>query len=142
MTIRRLALLAALLAPAAVAAQSPAASGMTLDQFLSRQAGRIMAADTDGDGKVSRAEMSATAERGRDPAKLFDRMDRNGDGYLDATEIRDALTRRFRRMDRNGDGILTPDERMAGRTRRGAARPGAAQSDADADDPAGMAPPR
>ena len=141
MTIARLTLLAALF-PAGLAAAQPSAAtgGMTLDQFLSRQAGRIMAADTDGDGKVSKAEMSAMAERGRDPARMFDRMDRNGDGYLDAAEIRDALTRRFRRMDRDGNGILTPDERMAGRMRPGAAQPGADQPGAD--QPDSMAPQR
>lgn len=92
--------------------------GMTLDQFLNRQSGRIMAADTDGDGRVSRAEMSAVATKnGRDPARLFDRMDANHDGYLDKAEIQAALTRRFQRMDRDGNGIVTPDERMAGRMR-------------------------
>lgn len=139
MTLARSTLLAALLVPGAVAAaQAPAAPGMTLDQFLSRQTGRIMAADTDGDGKVSKAEMGAMAKGGRDPARMFDRMDRNGDGYLDATEIRAALTERFQRMDRNHDGVLTPDERMAGRMRPGAAgvaKPGA-------DETGGMAPPR
>lgn len=133
MTIARLTFLAALLVPGAIAsAQAPAASGMTLDQFLSRQTGRIMAADTDGDGKVSKAEMSAMARGGRDPGKMFDRMDRNGDGYLDAAEIRGVLTERFQRMDRNHDGVLTADERMAGRMRPGAAaaaKPGADEHD-------------
>jgi hypothetical protein len=90
---------------------------MSLDQFLSRQTSRIMASDTDGDGKISRAEMAATAKGGRDPSHRFDAMDANHDGMLDASEIRTALTRRFQRLDRNGDGMLTPDERMAGRAR-------------------------
>lgn len=93
-------------------------SGMTLDQFLDRQTGRIMAADTDGDGRVSRAELSAVPTKsGRDPARLFGRMDANHDGYLDKAEIQAALTRRFRRMDRDGNGIVTPEERMTGRMR-------------------------
>lgn len=98
----------------------PAAPGaMTLDRFLDRQTGRIMAADTDGDGRISRAEMAAMATKdGRDPSRLFDAMDANHDGYLDKPEIQAALTRRFHRMDSNGDGVVSPDERMASRAER------------------------
>ncbi|WP_068090315.1 EF-hand domain-containing protein [Novosphingobium rosa] len=94
---------------------------LTLDQFLSRQTARIMAADTDGDGRVSKAEMMAAASGGKggeargNPERRFDRMDTNHDGYLDKDEIRAALTQRFQRMDRNGDGVLTPDERVGQR---------------------------
>lgn len=89
---------------------------MTMDQFVARQTARIMAADSDGDGRISGAEMAAMPAKGeRDPARRFDAMDSNHDGYIDKDEIRVALEKRFHRMDRNGDGILTPDERMAGR---------------------------
>jgi Ca2+-binding EF-hand superfamily protein len=97
------------------------AGGVTMDQFVARQTARIMAADTDGDGRVSRAEWVALASMraGKgDPARLFDAMDSNHDGYLDMDEIRAALEKRFHRLDRNGDGVLTPDERMAGRPRQ------------------------
>jgi len=111
---------------------APAASHgkpLTLDQFLSRQTARIMAADTDGDGRVSKAEMQAAGAGGKgqggggqggggqgaNPERRFDRMDTNHDGYLDKDEIRAALTARFQRMDRNDDGVLTPDERMVQR---------------------------
>lgn len=104
-------------------APPPATGGMSLGQFLSRQTSRIMAADTDGDGKVSRAEMAAAAKNGHDPSRRFDAMDANHDGMLDASEIRAALTRRFHRLDRDGDGVLTPDERMAGRMRGREAEP-------------------
>jgi hypothetical protein len=97
--------------------------GLSLDPYLARQTSRIMAADTDGDGKISRAELAATARNGRDPSRRFDAMDANHDGMLDASEIRAALTRRFHRLDRNGDGLLTPDERMAGRQRARQAQP-------------------
>lgn len=123
-TVRACLLLATMLPTFAACAQPPA--GLTLDEFVSRQSSRIMAADTDGDGKVSRAEMAAAAKHGRDPSRRFDAMDTNHDGYLDASEIRAALTRRFHRLDRNGDGVLTPDERMAGRSRAG--QPSAGQS--------------
>ena len=97
-------------------APSATQGGMSLDQFLQRQTQRIMAADTDGDGKVSRAEMAAMAKNGRDPSRRFDAIDLNHDGHVDPGEIRTALTQRFHRLDRNGDGVVTPDERMAGRT--------------------------
>jgi hypothetical protein len=117
-----------LLAPMLVLAASAACSqttptatpgGMTLDTFLGRQTSRLMAADTDGDGRVSRAEMAAMATKnGHDGSHRFDVMDANHDGYLDKSEIQAGLTRRFHRMDRNGDGVVSPDERMAGRQHR------------------------
>jgi hypothetical protein len=125
--------IAALLAVAAAAACSPASSqaasgGVTLNQFLERQTGRIMAADANGDGRFDRTEAAAmvanglhghAAKAGRDPSRMFDSMDLNHDGYLDKAEITAVLTARFHRMDRNGDGILTPDERMAAHPKRG-----------------------
>ena len=127
------------LAAAPALAQS-ASQGLTLSDYLVRQTERIMAADTDGDGRVSRAEISAAAaNRTRDVSRMFERMDANGDGYSDKQEIRDALTRRFQRMDRNGDGVVTPDERLGAQMRHRQDRvqpPGGA----DAADPA--APPR
>jgi Ca2+-binding EF-hand superfamily protein len=131
-------LLAPLLALAASAACSQPAppdthQGMTLDRYLDRQTSRIMAADIDGDGRISRAEMSGMDMKGgRDPTRFFDRMDANHDGYLDKAEIQAALTQRFRRMDRDGNGVVTPDERMALQMRR--ARNGAA-ADAAAPQP-------
>ncbi|USI74715.1 EF-hand domain-containing protein [Sphingomonas morindae] len=111
-------------APVPAAGAAPEAGGLTLDTFLMRQTGRIMAADRDGDGRISRAEMMAAAPPGRDPSRRFDAMDTNHDNQLDAGEIRAALTQRFRRMDRNGDGVVTREERMAARGHgRGAADP-------------------
>lgn len=109
-----LALTPAMPALAQDAPQSPPAAGqgITRDAFVARQMGRIMAADTDGDGRVSKAELTAMMAGRGDPDRQFARMDSNGDGYLDKAEITAALTERFNRMDRNGDGVLTPDERM------------------------------
>ncbi len=123
----------ATLSSSAIAQASATAGSMTLDQFLARQGEHIVSADSDGDGRVSKAEMVAAARGGRDPSRLFDRMDANHDDYLDVAEIKAVLTRRFQRMDTNGDGVVTAEERMAARPaggRRGA-RP------AKAADPAG-----
>ncbi len=103
---------------------------MTLADYQARFRDRIMQADTDHDGRVSLAEWTAyRAERsgegqggegsgGRhggfgDPARQFQMMDANHDGYVTPAEIDAASAERFARMDANHDGVLTPDERRA-----------------------------
>ena len=104
----------------------PFAAGQTLAQFETRQEMQIMAADSDGDGRVSLAEFEAAAKAKKtDPAKRFRRIDANQDGFLDKTEIDTMFSRRFHRLDRDGDGIVTGEERMAAhRAQRGSAKPG------------------
>ena len=89
-------------------------AGISLQDFVRRHEGKLLADDTDGDGKVSKAEFFAAAKSGKgDPAKRFARIDWNGDGMLDKSEIDAMLTRRFKRLDVNGDGVLSADERAA-----------------------------
>jgi hypothetical protein len=91
-------------------------SGMTLEDFQKRQRDRLMAADTDGDGRVSKAEFLAAVKTGKgNPAKRFAKMDQNGDGMLDKSEIDAMLARRFKRIDADGNGIITTQERAAAR---------------------------
>jgi hypothetical protein len=93
---------------------------MRLQDFQTRREPRIMAADTDGDGRVSRAEFTAAATGGKgDPARRFTRLDRNGDGYVDRAEVDVMLGRRFRRLDADGDGMVTPLERATAKTTKG-----------------------
>lgn len=40
----------------------------------------------------------------------FSRLDTNGDGKLDAAELRQARAQRFERLDINGDGFITAAE--------------------------------
>ena len=98
---------------------------ITLAEYQARFRDRIMAADTDHDGRVSLAEWTAyRAQRGGegggrhggggglgDPTRQFQMMDANRDGYVTPAEIDAASTARFARMDANHDGVLTPDER-------------------------------
>jgi Ca2+-binding EF-hand superfamily protein len=102
-----------------------------------RGGGMMMRADTNGDGKISRAEYTAMSEQ------RFARMDKNSDGAITADEVGDMAgrgpgggvmaadtdhdgkvshaeftamaTARFARMDANSDGDITADEMPAPR---------------------------
>lgn len=94
------------------------AKGASLATFLSRNEKKWPASDTDGDGKISRAEFLATAKAGKaDPGTRFAKLDANSDGTVDKWEIDEILSRRFKRPDGNGDGILSADERAVARDR-------------------------
>ena len=79
---------------------------------------RLRGMDTDKDGRVSQAEFQG-------PPALFQRLDRNRDGYVDAEDRpkgnggRQAATpdqieararKQLERMDKNGDGALSAEE--------------------------------
>ncbi len=95
-------------------------AGVSLQDFVRRHEGRLLANDTDGDSKVSKAEFLAAVKSGKgNPEKRFARIDRNGDGMLDKFEIDAMPTRRFKRLDVNGDGVLSADERAAAHAAKG-----------------------
>ena len=99
--------------PAAAPAAPKAKSELTLAKFQKRREKAIMAADTDGDGKISLLEWEAfQAKRNAkgDAAKSFARIDSNHDGFIDRAELDAFFAKRFARLDKNGDGILTADE--------------------------------
>jgi len=120
-------LLASLVAvvPTSLAAQTQelpptvrADAGLSLPTFAMRHERRLLARDTDGDGKVSRAEFLAGAERSKgDPGRRFAGLDRNGDGAIDKGEIDAMAARRFAQLDADCDGVLTVGERTAGKAR-------------------------
>ena len=59
-----------------------------------KRAERWKKLDTDGDGRISKAEAQASAPR---LAQRFDQLDANGDGYLTPEELRSAFGRRHGR---------------------------------------------
>ena len=102
---------------------------------------RLRAADTNGDGLISRAEAAALprlaqhfdaidanrdgqvspeelrAAHGQRGGKggMFVKADANGDGKVSQQEFIARATERFQRLDANGDGFLTQEEARAGR---------------------------
>jgi Ca2+-binding EF-hand superfamily protein len=98
--------------PSATAAPA-AKSELTLAKFQKRREKAIMAADTDGDGKISLQEWEAFQAKRNvkgDPAKSFARIDSNHDGFIDKAELDAFFAKRFAKLDKNGDGVLTADE--------------------------------
>src|SRR5215510_2542298 len=103
--------LAALLAGAAYAGDPPKSD-----------APHAMRGDTDGDGRISRAE--ATASGAERSGEWFDKLDKNKDGYITQDEMKQArdirrgdmkekMDARFKEADGNGDGQLSLDEVQA-----------------------------
>ncbi len=106
---------AVLLAGAASAGDQPRSDGPD-----------VMRSDTDGDGRISRAE--ATAASAERSGKWFDELDLNKDGFVTQEEARQAretrrgkmqaemkakMEQRFKDADANGDGSLSLDEAQA-----------------------------
>lgn len=107
-------------APPPAASTAPAAKpDITLAKFQKRREKAVMAADTDGDGKISLLEWtSLKAKRNAkgDPTKSFTRIDSNHEGFIDRAELDAFFAARFARLDKNADGILTGDERPGHKT--------------------------
>jgi Ca2+-binding EF-hand superfamily protein len=83
--------------------------------------------DRNGDGRISRDEFLTAPPHGPDGrvgalhrarrAKVFARIDMNGDGHIDQAEREASLKRWFARRDLNGDGRLSYEELRAARKR-------------------------
>ena len=86
--------------------------------------GGILQLDSDGDGRVSRAEFQPPQHRRQGP---FERADSDGDGTVSRDELiatldegaeereqrmRDHAIQRFDEADSDGNGVVTPDERL------------------------------
>ena len=73
--------------------------------------GRMMAADADKDGRISRAEAQAAQDKAGD---RFEKMDFNKDGYLDRADMQARVAQRrgecFAKADADGNGQLSRAE--------------------------------
>jgi Ca2+-binding EF-hand superfamily protein len=72
---------------------------------------KLKEADTNGDRKLSREEAQAAFPQAAE--KLFDKADRDGDGFVTPEEIQQGLGEKLRQADGNGDGKLSPEEAKA-----------------------------
>jgi hypothetical protein len=98
---------------------------VTLAEAKAAEKTRFAAIDADKDGRLTTQELEAhrASMHGDKPAnperahkhkgrgaKIFAKVDANGDGAIDATESAAKAEKMFARMDDNGDGVVTKDE--------------------------------
>lgn len=102
--------------------------GVTLEEMQGQGAARFAQADTDGDGALSLAEMTAQAQAqaAERAAQMLARLDENGDGLLQQSEMQprggDRLERMFSRFDTDADGTISADEFEAAKEQFGQGR--------------------
>ena len=97
--------------PTPSAASSPAPgftppTSISRAEYGGRTERRFRRLDKNGDGKLEASELPQKRAQ-----RLLRRMDANGDGSLSATEWSDGMLARFDKQDVNKDGNLTSDER-------------------------------
>lgn len=100
-----IALLAGIAAPAFAERGQDMPTEITREQALQRATDRFDAADADGNGILTRAEMKAAFEQERGKrdqsrgAEMFSRIDNDGDGALSPDEFRESLEKFAGRRD-------------------------------------------
>lgn len=83
-------------------------------QMPPRAEERFTRADADGDGEVTRAELEATlSERSGGALERFEQVDANDDDVVTEAERKQAM---FENIDTNGDGQLDAEELLQAQT--------------------------
>lgn len=91
---------------------------VTQDELKAHHDAKKAEADTDGDGKLSKAEFLAKAEKRAE--HKFSRMDKDGDGFISEDEKGKRHHGKgdyFGKLDADGDGGITKEELEAGKSR-------------------------
>jgi len=89
---------------------------LTKDELPEQLAERLMKADANGDGAVTKAELDEARKKaaggrgGFDPAQMFKRLDRNGDGKVGLDELPEKMAERLAGADSDGDGAISQEE--------------------------------
>jgi Ca2+-binding EF-hand superfamily protein len=98
-------------------------------------AAKLGSADKDNDGSVTKEEWSASGlagkgepkkpapPDGRDPAKMLQKLDANGDGKLEGNEIPERMRDKIAKIDTNGNGAIEATELEAMTARMAAKKP-------------------
>ena len=88
---------------------------------LPRIAANFNAIDADGNGQITLDELHAymKSRAGQWKAHAFKSADANGDGKVSRDEFLAQAAARFDKLDANKDGFLTPDELKAGHHHHG-----------------------
>lgn len=94
-------------------ADADSSGDVTLEEFEAAVAGRLGSVDTNGDKKLTVAEVAAEIERMRNERmarRIISRFDTNDDGELALDEVESRMRKMFALMDRDDDGTVAADE--------------------------------
>lgn len=95
---------------------------ITAEEMAAKDKEFLSAADADGNGSVSKAELKAHHEKKRSERREKRNPDKNDDGVIDRDEFMDSAEARFDKMDKNSDGVLSEDEQKRRRGHKGKRR--------------------
>jgi len=91
---------------------------ISLDEFLAKSP-ILDRLDKNHDGTVEKSELPTEGPRAERAARIFGKLDTNGDGKLTRAEANERRKELFKAMDKNSDGQIAKDEFMSFKPERG-----------------------